>query len=126
MEDSRDPYIRFMERLSDSDESLLRQIGIGPRDLQPDINDSSVDAPTAAHGQSLTTAGSETMSIVICMSREASHRLASARFVQSDISFKRVAGFLEFELGGMDPFSKTCACIIQLEAGSAKTLLLGL
>lgn len=40
--------------------------------------------------------------IVICMDSAASHRLARAQFLQSDIAFKRVTGFFEFEIGGLD------------------------
>lgn len=40
--------------------------------------------------------------LIICMSKASSERLAQARYLQSDIAFKRVAGFLEFEIGGLD------------------------
>lgn len=40
--------------------------------------------------------------IIICMDSAASHRLAKAQYLQSDIAFKRVTGFLEFEIGGLD------------------------
>lgn len=40
--------------------------------------------------------------IIICMSPESSRRLAAAQYLQSDIAFKRVSGFLEFEIGGLD------------------------
>jgi len=36
------------------------------------------------------------------MTRESSQRLVHAQYLQSDIAFKRVAGFLEFETGGLD------------------------
>lgn len=45
--------------------------------------------------------------MVVCMFKEASFRLHSAQYVQSDIGFKRVVGFQEFELGGLDPESRT-------------------
>src|SRR5882762_3113251 len=38
--------------------------------------------------------------IVICMTKESSHRLLQAQYLQSDIAFKRITGFLEFEIGG--------------------------
>jgi hypothetical protein len=38
--------------------------------------------------------------IIICMSKESSWRLLHAQYLQSDIAFKRVTGFLEFEIGG--------------------------
>lgn len=40
--------------------------------------------------------------IIICMSKEGSRRLLQARYLQSDIGFKRVVGFQEFELGELD------------------------
>ena len=54
----------------------------------------------------------EPIRIVICMMKEQSRRLAQAKFVQSDIAFKRVVGFKEFELGGMDPENKTGEVLI--------------
>lgn len=45
--------------------------------------------------------------IIICMSKEGSQHLLGAQFLQSDIGFKRVIGFHEFELGGRDPKSRT-------------------
>lgn len=44
--------------------------------------------------------------IIICMSKQNSIRLSSAHYVQSDIGFKRIAGYQEFELGGLDQFSR--------------------
>lgn len=44
----------------------------------------------------------EALKIVVCMSRESSQRLLDAQYLQSDIGFKRVIGFHEFELGGLD------------------------
>ncbi|KAG6917541.1 hypothetical protein DXG01_002177 [Tephrocybe rancida] len=45
--------------------------------------------------------------IVICMTRAASHRLLKAQYLQCDIGFKRVVGFQEFELAGMDRTSNS-------------------
>ncbi|KAF7327180.1 hypothetical protein MKEN_00295100 [Mycena kentingensis (nom. inval.)] len=45
--------------------------------------------------------------IIVCQHREASEHLLRAKFVQSDISFRRVAGFLELEVGGMNADSRT-------------------
>jgi hypothetical protein len=45
--------------------------------------------------------------MVVCMFREASFLLHSAQYLQSDIGFKRVIGFQEFELGGLDSESRT-------------------
>ncbi len=43
--------------------------------------------------------------IVICMTPQRSHHLLHATDVQSDIAFKRVAGYKEFELVSYDPHS---------------------
>jgi hypothetical protein len=56
------------------------------------------DEPTVESGQPLR--------IIICMKKASSLRLAKAQFLQSDIAFKRVAGFLEFEIGGLEQNSK--------------------
>ena len=40
------------------------------------------------------------------MSKKNSIRLSNAHYVQSDIGFKRIAGYQEFELGGLDPSSR--------------------
>jgi len=40
------------------------------------------------------------------MTKESSHQLLRAQFLQSDIAFKRVAGFLEFEVGGLNQNAK--------------------
>ncbi|KAF5366384.1 hypothetical protein D9758_009754 [Tetrapyrgos nigripes] len=45
--------------------------------------------------------------IAICMTREGSQRLASTQYLQSDIAFKRVIGYYEFELGALDRASNT-------------------
>ncbi|KIM36354.1 hypothetical protein M413DRAFT_449233 [Hebeloma cylindrosporum] len=44
--------------------------------------------------------------IIICMSKNNSIRLSKAHYVQSDIGFKRIAGYQEFELGGLDPTTR--------------------
>jgi len=44
--------------------------------------------------------------IIICMSRQNSIWLLSAHYMQSDIGFKRIAGYKEFELGGLDQSSR--------------------
>jgi hypothetical protein len=48
----------------------------------------------------------ELLRMIICMTRESSERLVMAQYLQSDIAFKRVAGFLEFEIGGSDQNAK--------------------
>lgn len=45
--------------------------------------------------------------IIICMSPEGSRRLQSAQYLQSDIGFKRVVGYHEFELACIDRDANT-------------------
>lgn len=40
--------------------------------------------------------------VIICMSKQSSQRLVKTQFLQSDIGFKRIVGFQEFELGGKE------------------------
>ncbi len=51
--------------------------------------------------------GNEPLLIAICMMPEASRRFVAAQHLQSDIAFKRVVGFYEFEVASMDPDSNT-------------------
>ena len=45
--------------------------------------------------------------ILICMTREGSQRLLQAQYLQSDMAFKRVVGFHEFELATIDRINNT-------------------
>ncbi|TDL21177.1 hypothetical protein BD410DRAFT_724512 [Rickenella mellea] len=45
---------------------------------------------------------SKPLRFVVCMTPSSSRRLVLAQFIQSDISFKRAPGYLEFELVGWD------------------------
>lgn len=53
------------------------------------------------------TGKDNTVRIVICMSKEGSERLVNAQYPQSDIAFKRVAGYYEFELASVDRDANT-------------------
>jgi hypothetical protein len=53
---------------------------------------------------------SSILQMVICMSEEGSKRLLRAQYVQSDIAFKRIVGFYEFELVAMDRDANTSTC----------------
>ncbi|KAI0052918.1 hypothetical protein FA95DRAFT_1451859, partial [Auriscalpium vulgare] len=65
----------------------------------------------------------DTLRIVVCMEREQSVRLHDAQYLQSDIAFRRVPDFYEFELGGWDRMNKTALvfCRIFLTSQSAAT-----
>ncbi|KAG6818704.1 hypothetical protein H0H93_002634 [Arthromyces matolae] len=45
--------------------------------------------------------------VIICMFPDSSVRLRNSKFVQCDIGFKRIVGFEEFELGGLDADTRT-------------------
>ena len=49
----------------------------------------------------------EPLQIAVCMSQSSSARLLRAHYLQSDIGFKCIVGFKEFELGGLDENSST-------------------
>jgi hypothetical protein len=60
--------------------------------------------------------------IIICMTPEASRRLiSSGRYLQSDIAFRRIVGFKEFEVAGMERDANTSNYLPQY---SAYTLLI--
>ena len=56
----------------------------------------------------------ESLCIVICMTKESSRRLLHAQYLQSDIAFKRIAGFLKFEIGGWNENAKICEYFLHL------------
>ena len=62
------------------------------RSLEPDHEEEHGNAP---------------FRMIICMNAESSRRLQQAQFLQSDTSFKRIVGFEEFEIGHLDPGSRT-------------------
>ncbi|KAJ7254283.1 hypothetical protein C8J57DRAFT_1237000 [Mycena rebaudengoi] len=45
--------------------------------------------------------------IAVCMSKDGSHRLLKSKYIQSDIAFRRIIGFKEFELGALEHNSRT-------------------
>jgi hypothetical protein len=60
----------------------------------------------------LSLDNSDVLRIVICMSREGSERLLKAQYLSSDISFKRVNDFYEFEIACIDRISNSSECLI--------------
>ncbi|KAJ7861200.1 hypothetical protein B0H14DRAFT_2576152 [Mycena olivaceomarginata] len=54
-----------------------------------------------------TSNDSLSLRFVVCMGSEGSQRLLRCQYVQSDIGFRRVTGFYEFELGGWDRDAQT-------------------
>lgn len=49
---------------------------------------------------------SSPLQIIVCMMKENSVRLLNEKFIQSDIGFKRIVGWKEFELGAQDSVSR--------------------
>ncbi|KAH6890216.1 hypothetical protein BKA70DRAFT_1234823 [Coprinopsis sp. MPI-PUGE-AT-0042] len=90
-----EPYVRFMAEMSSL--NLLRALDLSEEATFDD--DDSVEGGPSASARSIR--------VVVCMSKQSRKRLLEARFVQCDTSFKRVAEFLEFELGGTDEHAKT-------------------
>ncbi|KAK7015317.1 hypothetical protein R3P38DRAFT_2637341 [Favolaschia claudopus] len=53
--------------------------------------------------------------LIICMTPEASHRLiCSGRYLQSDIAFRRIIGFKEFEVAVMDRDANTSVIFLRI------------
>ena len=52
--------------------------------------------------------------IIICMSRAGSERLLRAQYLQSDVAFKRIVGFYEFELACIDRDANTSAFTVDV------------
>ncbi|PPQ81257.1 hypothetical protein CVT24_012240 [Panaeolus cyanescens] len=61
--------------------------------------------------------------LVSCMTPEGSRRLLAAQYIQSDIAFKRVVGFYEFEIATVDRISNTAVtfCRVYVTSQSAPT-----
>ncbi|KAL0057790.1 hypothetical protein AAF712_015556 [Marasmius tenuissimus] len=57
---------------------------------------------------------SEPSRLIICvLARNSQHLVQDAQYIQSDISFKRVTGWLEFELGGFDRSGNSSVCYVR-------------
>lgn len=57
----------------------------------------------------------EPLRLILCMSKEGSKRLLRAHYIQSDIGFKRIIGFHEFELASRDRDANRSAYLTQLD-----------
>ncbi len=87
--------------LEPKDRYLHAMIEIPVTLLAPDEDDVPEDQPPALALQPLE--------IAICMTSKASQRFVQAQYLQSDIGFKRIVGFYEFEIASMDRYSNTSA-----------------
>ncbi|GBE78483.1 hypothetical protein SCP_0113720 [Sparassis crispa] len=103
-----DTYIRYMAELSEE------ALNAGEEFISEDLEGQDSMEPEAA---------SDKMRIIICMTKEQSRRLIKAQYLQSDIAFKRVVGYKEFELGGWDGENKTaivyCRILLTRETAAA-------
>ncbi|KAG6818895.1 hypothetical protein H0H93_000513 [Arthromyces matolae] len=88
--------ILYMKSLQDADTAKVPYIRI-VEELKLDSDDED-DAEDDV---------SDLFRVIICMTPEGSRLLSQAHFIQSDIGFKRIIGFQEFELGGLDMHSRT-------------------
>ncbi|KAF8957977.1 hypothetical protein BDZ97DRAFT_2078861 [Flammula alnicola] len=79
-------------------EWYIRRILEFPAD---DLDVHEEDEPGDASGDT------DCLRIIVCMSQDGSRRMQSARYLQSDIGFKRVVGFHEFEIASMDKLANT-------------------
>lgn len=86
-------YIRFAQEVSLTDDSAEL-----PEEMQP------LPAETAEMRPTDPTK----MKIIVCMHPKRSQQLLDAQYLQSDISYKRVVGWKEFELAGKDRLTGAC------------------
>lgn len=82
-------YVRYMAEIPS------HTLGLFDEDDANALSDSSGEGTDAP------------IKIAICMLKEQSRHLLEAQYLQSDIAFKRVVGYYEFELGGWDTASRT-------------------
>ncbi|KAJ7261653.1 hypothetical protein C8J57DRAFT_1634758, partial [Mycena rebaudengoi] len=103
---SEEVYIRYMEEIP--------SLGL-PYDPVDDDDDD------------LSNSHSVPFRIAVCMTKEGSRRLLKAKYLQSDISFRRIVGFKEFELGGLERDSKTtivyCRIFLNRQTAAAHSLI---
>ncbi|KAK7026224.1 hypothetical protein R3P38DRAFT_2948380 [Favolaschia claudopus] len=70
-----------------------------------------------------------TLQIIICMSRTGSERLLKAQYIQSDIAFRRIEEFLEFEMAAMDRIANTSVIFLRVyvnrQTAAAHQLIFG-
>lgn len=86
---------KVQDRTFPPEEHYLRFIGVFGHDGTP------------YHGASDEFSNDSDIKLVICMFQENSRRLSQAHYLQSDIAFRRIASYEEFELGGWDEANNT-------------------
>ncbi|KAF7334423.1 hypothetical protein MVEN_02271600 [Mycena venus] len=73
------------------------------------VDEFDVDGPLSP-----STAPPTTLRIIICMSPIGSERLKKSQYIQSDIGFRRIEGFMEFEMAAMDRIANTSVIFLRV------------
>lgn len=99
--------VKHQKEMQDSTSSperrYIRKIIEIPHSEIPDKDESDEVDETCGSGE-------DPLRIIICMTPEGSRRLRQAQFIQSDIAFRRVVGFQEFELAALDRVHNVGEC----------------
>lgn len=102
-------YVRFVHEYSGQTVSV--EVSDSDSSDSPTFTPAVASHPSGASPSPVAELGLKSpLRIVVCMTPESSRRLARAQYVQSDISFKRVVGFLELAIGGFDRDAQTSKC----------------
>lgn len=85
------------ELLAPTDQYLCVMLELPDTEVDNNEADVPEDQPFSSEGKSLR--------IAICMTSAASKQLVEAQYLQSDIRFKQIVGFYEFEIASLDRYS---------------------
>ncbi|KAL0571531.1 hypothetical protein V5O48_010432 [Marasmius crinis-equi] len=109
--------------LDPKDWYIQRVIEIPLKDVPRRIEDDQWDQGEGGFDQH-----TDVFRLVVCMTPEGSERLGKSQFNQSDIAFKQVVGYYEFEVAGIDRSSNTDVtfCRIYLTRRNAEAHCLAL
>ncbi|KAJ7169084.1 hypothetical protein C8R43DRAFT_1120974 [Mycena crocata] len=105
-----DHYIRYMSEIPDF-----------PTDAFDDE-----ESPNVPSGSKTD----KNLRVIICMSPKGSRRLRATQYLQSDIAFKRIQGYLEFEIASMDLYANTSVIFLRIylnrQTAAAHEFIMGL
>lgn len=73
----------------------------------PHVSDVREDDDEPSDFSNIDGGRADDLKIILCMLEDFSKRMKRAKYLQSDIGFKQVTGFYEFEIGSMDRNSNT-------------------
>ncbi|KAE9409612.1 hypothetical protein BT96DRAFT_984669 [Gymnopus androsaceus JB14] len=106
--------------LEPTDQYLCVMLEIPDTEVDQDEDDVPGDQALSSEAKPLR--------IVICMTSAASKRLVDAQYLQSDIGFKRIVGFYEFEIASLDRHSNTsftfCRVFLTRQTAEAHRIVL--